>query len=128
MFIDITYEFSSERGSHSFLSDRLLVTLSSLFRRRWPGDLGYVLVGGYLLYRGLTGYCPAFKAMGISTVSPTKRRQIRAGDKAKYRPGYEEQPTQADLEKSPASTIEITDKTDESLWETFPASDPPASW
>ena len=29
-----------------------------------------MLGGGALIYRGITGYCPAYQAMGVSTVSP----------------------------------------------------------
>jgi uncharacterized membrane protein len=34
--------------------------------RRTRGGLGLALGGGYLLYRGLTGHCPAYQAMGIN--------------------------------------------------------------
>jgi len=34
------------------------------------GPLALIAGGGALIYRGLTGYCAAYKAMGVSTTSP----------------------------------------------------------
>lgn len=38
--------------------------------RRSLGHLMLMFGGGALMYRGLTGYCPAYQAIGVSTVSP----------------------------------------------------------
>lgn len=45
-----------------------LLALYGLSRGR-SGGLGLAAVGGYMLYRGLTGYCPAYAALGISTAT-----------------------------------------------------------
>ncbi len=88
--------------------------------RRSPWGLNALLAGGYLLYRGITGYCPAYNKLGINTLSIEEQQQLRTGAASGERidrpnPG-------------PEHTIEPADTTDEKLWETFPASDPPASW
>jgi hypothetical protein len=36
-------------------------------RRVQSGAVGLALVGGALLSRGVTGYCPAYHALGIDT-------------------------------------------------------------
>jgi hypothetical protein len=84
-------------------------------RRRSPGSIASLLTGGYMIYRGLTGYCPAYKALKIDTSSPMEHVQIQAGK---------------DLAKSerPTHTIAADDNVDEAVWETFPASDPPGNW
>lgn len=38
--------------------------------RRSLGHLALIAGGGALIYRGLTGYCAAYKALGVSTTSP----------------------------------------------------------
>jgi hypothetical protein len=68
-----------------------------------------VLGGGYLLYRGLSGHCPAYKILDISTL----RSKLRFDEE------YHEQPE---------STIDTGDLQDEAVWESFPASDPATSW
>jgi hypothetical protein len=85
--------------------------------RRSPTGLSTLPVGGYLIYRGLTGYCPVYEAMNHSSASRTEQLQFRAGNKSKYQP---------DLQERPEGTIRPNNEVDESGWETFPASDPPA--
>lgn len=71
--------------------------------------LGLALGGAYLVYRGLTGHCLAYKALDFSTA----RSRLRFDDE------YHEQPE---------STIDTDDGHDETVWETFPASDSPSTW
>lgn len=82
--------------------------LYGLGQRSFSG-IGFVLTGGYLIYRGLAGHCPAYEALQISTVYP----KLRFDDE------YNEQPE---------TTIDPEDIVDETIWGTFPASDPTASW
>ncbi|MBW3625473.1 MAG: DUF2892 domain-containing protein, partial [Armatimonadetes bacterium] len=46
--------------------------------RKTPGGLGLTLAGGALLYRGVTGHCPLYEAMGVNTanVSGTKNMTV----------------------------------------------------
>jgi hypothetical protein len=85
-----------------------LLALVGLRRLSLPA-LGLALGGGYLLYRGLTGHCAAYKALDIST----------AKSRLRFDEAYHEQPE---------STIDTGDLQDEAVWETFPASDASASW
>ena len=41
--------------------------LDRLVKRSMPAGLAAALVGGALLYRGVTGYCPGYGSMGVST-------------------------------------------------------------
>jgi hypothetical protein len=79
--------------------------------------VGWACVGGYLIYRGLTGYCPAFKAAHISTASQIKPPQIKAGNQARY---------QSQQQKPVDPAIENDGLIDEVALQSFPASDPPA--
>ncbi len=79
-------------------------------RRRSPGGLGLALAGGYMVYRGLTGHCPLYQAFHIDTAHT---HQLQ----------FEEL-----SQELPDTTIEPDDTVDEAVWQTFPASDPPASW
>ncbi len=76
--------------------------------RRSPGGIVLVFGGSYLLYRGLTGQHLAYRdnQTGLETESRNPFEQ-----------GWQEQPGDA---------IDPTDIIDEAVWETFPASDPPA--
>lgn len=47
-------------------------------RRRTPGNLLLAGLGGAMLYRGLSGHCPAYKGLGVSTAEheePTSTEQ-----------------------------------------------------
>jgi uncharacterized membrane protein len=98
-------------GESERLTSLLAGGLIALFgmRRLSLTALGLALGGGYLLYRGLTGHCPVYRALDIST----------AKSKLRFDEEYHEQPE---------STIDTDDLHDEAVWETFPASDAPASW
>lgn len=81
--------------------------------RRSPQNL---LFGSYLLYRALTGHCPAYELAGMSTASRTERLQFQPHRLAKT----SAPPHQVER------TIETNNSVDETAVETFPASDPPA--
>jgi uncharacterized membrane protein len=97
-----------ERERLSSLLGGGLLALYGLSRRS-PSAIGFILAGGYLIYRGLSGYCPAYEALQIST----------AGPRLRFDEEYHDQPD---------GTIDAEDLYDEAVWATFPASDPPASW
>jgi uncharacterized membrane protein len=48
--------------------------------RRSLGNMLLMLGGGALVYRGFTGHCPAYQAMGISTVSQAAGPDITLED------------------------------------------------
>ena len=89
------------------------LTLLGLVRRS-PQSL---LVGGYLLYRALTGHCPAYELAGISTASRTERLQFQPRHS-----GAALTTAQNGVDR----TVESNNPVDETAVETFPASDPPA--
>lgn len=92
------------------------LALLGLFRRSATGA-GFFFGGIYFLYRGLTGHCPVYELLGFSTASRTERLQFKS-----YRRGKS---TSNDLmwRAKPAAT---DDPVDETVIETFPASDSPA--
>src|SRR5262245_59512123 len=48
--------------------------------RRSLGGLGLAAVGGSLIYRGMTGNCPCYQSLGVSTASPVgSATSVRAG-------------------------------------------------
>jgi len=62
--------------------------LYSLLRRS-PGSISLVFVASYLIYRGVTGYCPVSRAVGLNSISRIQRRQIEAGEAEKYQPNFQ---------------------------------------
>lgn len=67
-------------------------------------------LGGYLLYRSVTGHCYAYEAMKINRAIGGRRR-------------YEEER----FSNEPPASVEASDEVVEASWESFPTSDPP-SW
>src|SRR5579883_3670995 len=48
--------------------------------RRSLGGLGLAAVGGSLLYRGMTGHCPGYQSLGVSSAQPVgSATSVRAG-------------------------------------------------
>lgn len=91
--------------------------LYGLFRRS-PTALASAAAGGYLMYRGLTGYCPAYDMMHVNTAgSQGFPLDHESGEELHTLP-----------EKKVHQTINPNSTVDESVWESFPASDPPSSW
>lgn len=87
--------------------------------RRLLAMIGMVALAGFLLYRGIGGYCPI-------TASLTRDRS------RSFAPGVpDEMAEMAPLPDESALERELRrerqrDKIDERSWESFPASDPPA--
>jgi uncharacterized membrane protein len=57
-----------------------VLTISGLalaLKRKWPGIPGIILVliGGDLIYRGISGHSYAYQALGINTAEPDKTRE-----------------------------------------------------
>lgn len=89
----------------SFIGGGLLALYLS---RHFFGLITLLLAAGFFIYRGLTGYCPAYGAINFST---------RPQSRLRFDEEYNEHP------ESTVNNIR-----DETVWESFPASDPPASW
>jgi hypothetical protein len=98
--------------------ERALSLLGGLFLvvnglLRLPLAAAALLVsGGFLLYRGITGYCPGYKRLGINRAvhAPT----LKAGT------------AQPKSDAMPPAGVTPEDEVVEASWESFPASDAPA--
>ena len=83
-----------------------------LLSRRLLIYLTFAALSGYLLYRGLTGYCFVYDKANLST------RHVGEGD------DRSDDSTMASASERWRS--ETHDIVEEASWESFPASDPPA--
>jgi uncharacterized membrane protein len=84
------------------------ILLFSLGRRFW-GVLMMGFFGALLLYRGATGHCMLYSALGIDTSTQGKSMS----------PLSRETPLERELRHE-----RQRDKIDERIWQSFPASDP----
>jgi len=81
-----------ERMASALVGGGLLV--GGLMRRSWAGA-GLSLIGGALLYRGMSGYCALFNAMGIdstgdgSSTNAIGRRKGKSSQATKIRKSIE---------------------------------------
>jgi hypothetical protein len=75
------------------------------------------------MYRGLTGHCPAYEKMNINTA------ELDSTGSQAFPANFErEEQLHGAPEKKVNQTLNPDSMVDESVWESFPASDPPASW
>lgn len=89
----------------SLVGGLILVVLGAT--RKSVSGLGAVAGGAYLVYRGLTGHCFGYQALGLNTVRHGQRR--------------------LPADEPPPASVEEGDAVAESSWESFPTSDAP-SW
>ena len=81
----------------------LVMSVLALRERSAPAALG----AAYLLFRGLSGHCYVYQALGIDP----------------FRHGIRQWPA----DEPPPPSVDEGDEVTESSWESFPTSDPP-SW
>lgn len=62
-----------------------LLTVIVLIRRSWS-NLVFLLVAGYLIFRGVTGYCLFYRILGLRSISELEKRAIERGEQAQYQP------------------------------------------
>lgn len=89
--------------------------------RRSPVSLASAAAGGFLMYRGLTGHCPAYEKMNINTAESAGSLGFPAD--FEHEENFHTTP-----EAKVDETLNPNSRVDETVWESFPASDPPASW
>jgi hypothetical protein len=99
-----------------------LMALNGL-TKRFPANIGSMGAGGYLIYRGLTGHCPAYEAWGYSTASRTEQLQFR-GDEYPSQDSFSQRNNRRGKEVE--RTINPNNSVDQAVLDSFPASDPPA--
>jgi hypothetical protein len=91
--------------------------------RRSPAGLASAAAGGYLMYRGLTGHCLAYEKLNIN------KSEVDSTGSQAFPANFErEEQLYGAPEKKVNETLNPDSVVDESVWESFPASDPPASW
>lgn len=83
--------------------------LGILWRRR-PAILGLTAMSVFLLWRGATGRCLLYAPSGFDAGSQSKQEAFR------------------DHDAPPAADVRLPNPVDEASRESFPASDPPATW
>lgn len=92
------------------VSGGLLLTTVGLLRRSvWSA--GLLLAGIYLIYRGLSGHCYGYEALGINRANL----------------GNVEFLSESDFGNVPPRSVGEDDPVAQASWESFPTSDPP-SW
>src|SRR5581483_1698763 len=80
-----------------------------ILRGSWSGAL-LALFGGGLLYRGLSGHCELYRALGISTSECPAQRAVSR--------------MRGNVEREAQAGLDAGDPVEEASYESFPASDP----
>jgi hypothetical protein len=96
-------------------------------RRASFGGAVTALAGAGLLYRGLTGVCPVYQALGLSTAATAEAREfpVSRGGAGPEQPSPAVRREGEVMERAPSSRSR-DEMVDEASMESFPASDPPA--
>jgi hypothetical protein len=111
---------SAERLLSLLVGAVLLLAL----RRRLLFYLSAAGAAGYLLYRGITGRCLIYEAIEIDTTDFDLRRILHT--ESDVAPDEQSQGNDTGAGSKPRDTL--ADEIDETLLESFPASDPPSTW